>query len=416
MQASSSLLSSCFLLRRSNESLTDTKDLNQSAIMSQIHAALTCNLDRNILAATLPLLQQSQVDALEWSFDALYRQKDLPEWFEELLQTFAKAGRLLGHGIYFSIFSGRWTQEQQDWLTQLATLSRRFPFDHVTEHFGFMTGADFHKGAPLSVPYTSTTLAIGRDRISRLQEAAACPVGLENLAFAYNIEEVRRQGDFLARLLEPVNGFLILDLHNIYCQLHNFDLSFDKLLETYPLDRVREMHISGGSWEPVSSNPEQQIRRDTHDERVPDEVFNLLTEVLPMVPNLKYVVLEQLGVGLQSEQQQRQFQADFLRMKRIIQTFLEDVQEVQQNAFLGPLPSPATEPVQSLDLHEDQQCLSAILEDSNSLAEAQHNLSQSRLAQSAWQTEGWSPEMLETAMQIAQKWKKGFVSNRLNAD
>lgn len=384
--------------------------------MSHIHASLACNLDRNILAATLPLLQQSQVDALEWSFDALYRHQELPEWFEELLQTYAKAGRLLGHGIYFSIFSGRWTLEQQDWLTQLAILGRRFPFDHVTEHFGFMTGADFHKGAPLSVPCTPMTLAIGQDRLCRLQQAAACPVGLENLAFAYNLEDVRRQGDFLARLLEPVNGFLILDLHNIYCQLHNFEVDFETLLQNYPLNRVREIHISGGSWEPVSSNPQQRIRRDTHDEQVPDEVFTLLKEVLPMVPNLKYIVLEQLGVGLQSEQQRIQFQTDFLRMKRIIDSFLEDGSEVRKDTFSVPLNPPPAEPVQSMELHEDQRCLSMILEDSTSLAEAQYNLGKSRLAQSAWQTEEWSSEMLETAMQIAQKWKQGFVPNSLDTD
>ena len=57
-----------------------------------------------------------------------------------------------------------------------------------------------------------------------------------------------------------------------------------------------------------------------------------------------------------------------------------------------------------------------ILEDSTSLEEAQYNLGKSRLAQSAWQAEEWSSEMLETAMQIAQKWKQGFVSNNLNAD
>ncbi len=97
-----------------------------------------------------------------------------------------------------------------------------------------MTGQDFHHGAPLNIPYTASTLRIGRDRLLRIADACGRPVGLENLAFAYSADEVRRHGEFLDRLLEPVNGFLILDLHNLYCQVENFGMDFETLSAMHP--------------------------------------------------------------------------------------------------------------------------------------------------------------------------------------
>jgi hypothetical protein len=47
---------------------------------------------------------------------------------------------------------------------------------------------------------------------------------LENLALSFSVDDVKHQGEFLEKLVEPVNGFLILDLHNLYCQSHNFDI------------------------------------------------------------------------------------------------------------------------------------------------------------------------------------------------
>ena len=91
-------------------------------------------------------------------------------------------------------------------------------------------------------------------------------------------------------MVAPVNGFIILDLHNLYCQVHNFNLDFDRLVALYPLSRVREIHISGGSWEPANTNSKRKIRRDTHDNAVPKAIFDYLPELISRCPNLKYVM------------------------------------------------------------------------------------------------------------------------------
>lgn len=377
-----------------------------------IHSSVACNLDQALLQTTLPLFAESRVDAIEWSFDALYNVRNIPDWFTDLLHAFSSENRLIGHGIFFSLFSGNWTTEQDRWLEHLRKVSRHFHFDHITEHFGFMTGSDFHKGAPIGVPYSAATLAIGRDRLMRIADAGNCAVGLENLAFSYSADEVKRHGEFLQQLVEPVNGFIILDVHNLYCQLHNFSIEADKLLALYPLHLVREIHISGGSWDEITGNPPVTVRRDTHDEAVPDEVFALLEKVLPLCPNLKYVVLEQLGIALKTPESQEQFRADFKRMNRIVSGFCaQNAGNELIREFLPPTLHLPKKPLKNNILHKQQAELSVILENATDSADANRLLQQSSLSGTEWNCENWSPQMLETALRIAQKWKHGWQNS-----
>lgn len=376
--------------------------------MPKIHSSVACNLDPHILGACLPLLEEARIEALEWSFDALYKTSEIPTWFQDLLTAFSKENRLIGHGIFFSLFSGRWLPEQDDWLRLLQQTCSRYHFDHITEHFGFMTGADFHKGAPLNIPYTASTLAIGRDRLQRIYATCECPVGLENLAFAYAPDDVKRHGQFLDELLQPINGFIILDLHNLWCQLHNFTIPYEDIIELYPLHRVREIHISGGSWDEAASEPGRSIRRDTHDDAVPAEVFKLLEQTIARCPHLKYVVMEQLGNGLYTTASKQQFYSDYCTMAAMVDRANETTTLQELQNFLPTTSIIPTHIVEDELLYRQQRELSAILESAANYDEARRLLAASSLAHSDWQIETWDTAMLETALKIAQKWKDGW--------
>ena len=69
--------------------------------MPEISAAISCNLDANILLAAVPLLESEKIEALEWSFDTLFKTAVFPDWFNELLHTFAYENRLIGHGVFW---------------------------------------------------------------------------------------------------------------------------------------------------------------------------------------------------------------------------------------------------------------------------------------------------------------------------
>ncbi len=376
--------------------------------MRQIFSAISCNLDENILSAALPLFEEEKIEAIEWSFDTLYNKQNIPIWFLELLQAFGNANKLIGHGVYFSLFSGSWSLDQDHWLRHLEKISASFQFDHVSEHFGFMTGKNFHQGAPLSIPFTRATLAIGQDRLKRIYNSCKCPVGIENLAFSYSLDEVKRHGEFLDKLVSSVNGFIILDLHNLFCQSHNFRIPLEDIISLYPLHRVREIHISGGSWDNSILAPGEKVRRDTHDGRVPEEVFSILKLAVNKCPQLKFVVLEQMSTALADKNMRNEFRQDFRMMDSIVKKEIELQSETKCDNFLPSETSIPEQPLQDLELQKQESALSDILESATSYADAVRLLQSSILSGTPWNTENWKPYMLEAAIAIAQKWKSGF--------
>jgi hypothetical protein len=178
------------------------------------------------------------------------------------------------------------------------------------------------------------------------------------------------------------------------------------MITLYPLDRVREIHISGGSWEDSAAAPNRSIRRDTHDDAVPPEVFQLLEMTIAKCPHLKYVVLEQLGNGLTTATSKRCFYDDFLQMEEIVRRNSHESDAGFPDPFLPLFPLSTGIAIEDMTLYQQQLELSSILESSASYTEAMHVLTQSSLANSDWRIEEWEPYMIETAVKIAQKWKK----------
>lgn len=270
--------------------------------------------------AALPLFMNEDVEVLEWSFDANWSlhdsepDKPFPAWFVGLIDTFSQENLLLGHGFRFSTLSAEMTSFQKIWLEKLEAECQNRNYLHISEHFGFFQADGYFDGAPLPVPYTPQAVEVGRDNLANISRSCKKSVGLENLALSFSEAEAREQGAFLSDLLNQNENFLLLDLHNLYCQLVNFNMKAGDLLTLYPLEKVREIHISGGSFSPSWSGKRNAIRRDTHDGPVPPEVFELLREALPLCPNLEFVVLERLGNTIESDEDLEQFRADYKKM------------------------------------------------------------------------------------------------------
>ena len=264
---------------------------------------------------TQPLFESGAVEILEWSFDMGWGKTSLPIWLLTLLQQFSRQNCLLGHGVSYSLLSAQ--LDRSHWLACLQAECQQYRYQQISEHFGWLATQNFRQSAPLPLPLIPETLQLGCERLKRLAEVAQVPLGLENLAFAFSRQDVLEQGDFLEQLLEPVDGFLLLDVHNLYCQICNFEISARELLALYPLHRVREIHISGGSWSIGTSG---KVRRDTHDHAVPEPVFELLTLALQDCTNTEFVIFERLGNTIVSASEQHQFRQDFYRIQTIVKT------------------------------------------------------------------------------------------------
>lgn len=275
--------------------------------------------DARYMGAAVPLFNAGEVEVVEWSVDA-WATGAPPDDVAALLSHFGARGNLIGHGIHYPLLDAAAAADtkRKDWLGRLKKEMRERSYNGLSVHFGFSTGWEIGEGAPLPVPLCETALVLGRASMKELAAAAGCKVGIENLALAFSERDVETQGGFISELLEDVDGYLLLDLHNIYCQSCNFSLDMLALAKTYPLDRVEEIHVSGGSWSEQEGSWDR-IRRDTHDGRLPDEVLDVLPDVIALCPNLKCVIFEKLPQSFKIDADATGFRADFRRMKQAVQ-------------------------------------------------------------------------------------------------
>ena len=350
--------------------------------------------EAEFVSAALPLLENNSVEVLEWSFDTLFNTNE-PDWLRDLLNFYAENDRLIGHGVYYSLFDAQWTDRQEIWLSRLKDEVSKRNYNHITEHFGFMNTENFHQGVPLPVPLHPITLQIGQDRLQRLQDAVNIPVGIENLAFSFCLDDVKEQGIFLEKLIDNSGGFLILDLHNMYCQSCNFDVDIQEIIKLYPLQKVKEIHLSGGSWQ-ESVYGKKMIRRDTHDHTIPEEIFAILPFVLSHCENLEYIIIERLGHTIKTKEEEDDFFSDFMRVKTMIDSSAGH--ERQGDLWIKKEFELSKYPVEDPVLYEEQSRLTKLLFDGT------HVDSIKTENFHYFNTAGWDPEMIFTAQEIIKKW------------
>ena len=345
----------------------------------------------------LPLLESGDVDALEWSFDTVQDHNHLPDWIKSLLGAYSAAGNLYAHGVYYSLLAAGWGPRQEDWLRKWRELQEVYHFRHISEHFSFMTSGHAHQGFPLPLPFIADTVAIGRNRLAMLQTASNCMVGVENLALAFSANDVAMHGSLLNELVTPVGGFILLDLHNIYCQSVNFNKNILELVRHYPLHLVREIHVSGGSWARTSNG--RRIRRDTHDNAIPEAILTVLPVVVEACPNLEIVVVERLVDTFRNVADEEEFRQEFIRIKKIVGEVPRHT--VPQWTFAAA--AARQHPMVNPNLLHQQHLVLEILSQSASAAQAKAKLKQQK-ALADFQPERWEIAMIETAMILAKKW------------
>ena len=222
----------------------------------------------------------------------------------------------VGHGLHFSLGDAAPGPRRQDWLQLLRRVDERFHCLWYTEHSGWTSSGGEHAVLPLPLPHSDEAAEFCVTSLREIQEVFPL-AGVENSVFPFLLGDAVGEYAFLQRILDHAEAWLLLDLHNLYTHALNFGVSCQDLLAQFKLDRVIEIHISGGSVsDPDWLNSRQTFRLDSHDGAVPEEVWTLLEQVMPLCPNLRGVVLERLH-GTLSPEEAPGFFAEFARLKEM---------------------------------------------------------------------------------------------------
>jgi uncharacterized protein (UPF0276 family) len=148
------------------------------------------------------------------------------------------------HGVGLSI--GSMQPLNGDHLARLKVLCDRYAPESFSEHLAWSShdGIYFHDLLPL--PYTRQTLARVAEHIDEVQMALGREMLLENPSTYVSLtESAIPEVDFLGEVSERTGCGLLLDVNNVFVSARNHGIEPLLYLESFPLDRVKEIHLGG---------------------------------------------------------------------------------------------------------------------------------------------------------------------------
>jgi hypothetical protein len=181
------------------------------------------------------------------------------------------------HGVGLSIGSMR--PLDQDHLGRLRALCDRYAPESFSEHLAWSSHGDTYLNDLLPLPYTQATLARVVEHVDEVQTALGRQMLLENpstyIGFSQStIAEV----DFIAEVSRRTGCGLLLDINNVFVSANNHRTQPLSYLDSFPLDRVREIHLGGHAEE--TDDVGAPLLIDTHGSPIAEAVWTLYAHVI----------------------------------------------------------------------------------------------------------------------------------------
>jgi uncharacterized protein len=164
-------------------------------------------------------------------------------------------------------------------LARLKLLCDRYAPESFSEHLAWSSHRDVYFNDLLPLPYTQQTLARVAEHIDAVQTALGRQMLLENPAtYVRFLESTISEVDFLAEASKRTGCGLLLDVNNVFVSAMNHGTQPLQYLDSFPLDRVKEIHLGGhdeGADDACST-----LLIDAHGSPVADAVWTLYAHVV----------------------------------------------------------------------------------------------------------------------------------------
>jgi uncharacterized protein len=158
-------------------------------------------------------------------------------------------------------------------LRQLQRLVEDLEPIFVSEHLSWGSAGGRHLNDLLPLPYTEEALRHMAARVREVQDALGRQILMENISsyLRFVCPEVP-EWEFLTALAQESGCGILLDVNNVYVNAMNHGFDPCDYLQGVPRTVVKEIHLAGHT---VVGMHEREIRIDTHDTHVCDEVWSL---------------------------------------------------------------------------------------------------------------------------------------------
>jgi uncharacterized protein (UPF0276 family) len=181
------------------------------------------------------------------------------------------------HGVGLSI--GSMGPLDRDHLMRLKRLCERYAPESFSEHLAWSSHNDVYLNDLLPLPYTQQTLARVAEHIDEVQTALGRQMLLENPSTYIRFSESTiPEVDFLTELSKRTGCGLLLDVNNVFVSAKNHGTQPLTYLDSFPLDRVKEIHLGGHDEEVDDVGAPLLI--DTHGSPIAEAVWTLYAHVI----------------------------------------------------------------------------------------------------------------------------------------
>ncbi|TIX92915.1 DUF692 domain-containing protein [Rhizobium sp. P44RR-XXIV] len=181
------------------------------------------------------------------------------------------------HGVGLSI--GSMQPLDADHLARLKIVCDRYEPESFSEHLAWSTHDTTFLNDLLPLPYTEATLAQVCAHIDEVQMLLGRQMLLENPATYLLFEESTiEETEFLAETVRRTGCGLLLDVNNVFVAATNHNMDARAYLNRFPVQWVREIHLSGHS--ETVDDAGAPLLIDSHDTPVKDPVWELYEELI----------------------------------------------------------------------------------------------------------------------------------------
>jgi uncharacterized protein len=181
------------------------------------------------------------------------------------------------HGVGLSI--GSMQPLDREHLARLKTVCDRYEPESFSEHLAWSTHDTVFLNDLLPLPYTEATLVQVVEHVDEVQNTLKRQMLLENPATYLLFEESRiEETDFLAEVARRTGCGLLLDVNNVFVASTNHHMDPRDYLARFPVQWVREIHLSGHS--ETVDDAGARLLIDSHDTPVKDPVWALYEELI----------------------------------------------------------------------------------------------------------------------------------------
>lgn len=224
-------------------------------------------------------------------------------FFRRFVALKERTGRpFVAHGVGFSLGTSARADSarRRRWIERLRRDHAALGYLWYTDHLGASSLAGSAVTLPIALPMTAHAASVVRRSLAAM--AGVVPdVGVENSVAYFMMGDPLEEPAFLRRVLAAPRTHLLLDLHNVFTMGQNFGFDPAEYVARLDLDRVIEIHLSGGAdSDPAWLASGRTMRLDAHDSAVPEPVWKLFEQVAPRCPRLRAVTLERMEGTVQA--------------------------------------------------------------------------------------------------------------------